>query len=63
MVDIIGTDVEGIQWVNMRRVDKEKCKPLSLAVCYIAPESSSRGVSADELLQLLVEQVDKFSLA
>ena len=61
MAEILDADVEDILWVKTRQVDKEGNKPLCLAVCYIAPEASSRGVSADELRQLLAKQVDKLS--
>ena len=59
-VEILESDIEDIMWVRMRQVDEDEEEALVLAVCYIPPESSSRGVSADELLQLLAEQVAKF---
>ena len=34
---------------------------MSSCMLHIVPETSSRGVSGDEWLQLLAEQVNKFS--
>ena len=51
------TDVEDVLWVRLNLNNGER---LTLAVCYIPPESSSRGCGAEETLQLMTEQVAKF---
>ena len=50
-VEILDSDVEDMLWVRMRQVDEEEDEALMIAVCYIPPESSSQGVSSNELLQ------------
>ena len=59
-IEILESDVEDILWVRIRQVEEEEDEALVLAVCYIPPESSSRGVSAEDVLQSLAEQVARF---
>ena len=59
-IEILESDVEDILWVRIRQVEEEEEEALVLAVCYIPPESSSRGVSAEDVLQSLAEQVARF---
>ena len=57
-VEVLDPDVEGVLWVRMSKEQEEES--LVLAVCYIPPESSSREVGVEEVLQSLGEQVAKF---
>ena len=57
IVEVLDTDVEDVLWVRLSQENEEM---LTLAVCYIPPESSSCGRGAEETLQLLAEQVEKF---
>ena len=59
-IEILESDVEDILWVRIRQVEEEEDEALVLAVCYIPPKSSSRGVSAEDVLQSLAEQVARF---
>ena len=58
-VEVIDSEVEDVMSVKMCSTQDEG-EELLLAVCYIRPESSSSGRSAEEKLQLLSEQVEKF---
>ena len=57
-VEVLDSDVEGILWLRLSKERDEES--LVLAVCYIPPESSSREVGVEEILQSLGEQVAKF---
>ena len=57
IVEVLDTDVEDLLWVRLSQENEEM---LTLAVCYIPPESLSCGRGAEETLQLLAEQVEKF---
>ena len=57
-VEVLDSDVEGVLWLRMSKVQEEES--LVLAVCYIPPESSSREIGVEEVLQSLGEQVAKF---
>ena len=57
-LEILDADSEDILWVKLDW--KEDESSLVLAVCYIPPETSSRGKGSEETLQLLAEQVGKF---
>ena len=57
-VEVLDSDVEGVLWLRMSKVQEEET--LVLAVCYIPPESSSREIGVEEVLQSLGEQVAKF---
>ncbi len=56
-MEVLDADVEDMLWVKLSQDNGEA---LTLAVCYIPPESSSRGGGAEETLQMLAEQVEKF---
>ena len=47
-------------WVKLNQGKEEE--GLVLAVCYVPPESSSRGRSSEEYFQILAEQVAKFGV-
>ena len=53
-IKILESDVEDILWVRIRQVEEEEDEALVVAVCCIPPESSSRGVSTEDMLQSLV---------
>ena len=57
VVEVLDTDVEDVLWVRLSQENEEM---LTLAVCYIPPESLSCGRGVEETLQLLAEQVEKF---
>ena len=57
VVEVLDTDVEDVPWVRLSQENEEM---LTLAVCYIPPESLSCGRGAEETLQMLAEQVEKF---
>ena len=57
--EVVDSDVEDVMWVKICGTQDEE-ERLLLAVCYFPPESSS-GRIAEERLQLLAEQVEKFS--
>ena len=58
-MEVIDSEVEDVMWIKMCSTQDEG-EELLLAVCFIPPESSSSGRSAEEKLQLLAEQVEKF---
>ena len=53
------SDVENVMWVKMFSTQDEEAR-LLIAVCYIPPEASSSGRNAEEKMQLLSEQVEKY---
>ena len=57
VVEVLDTEVEDVLWV---RLSQEYEEMLTLGVCCIPPESLSCGWRAEETLQLLAEQVEKF---
>ena len=57
-VEILEAEIEDMLWVKLNQGEEEE--RLVLAVCYVPPESSSRGRSSEEYFQLLAEQVAKF---
>ncbi len=57
VVEALDTDVEDVLGVWLSQENEEI---LMLAVCYIPPQSLSCGRGAEETLQLLAEQVEKF---
>ena len=57
-VEVLDSDVEDVLWVRLSKDQEEE--PVVLAVCYIPPESSSRGVGVEEVLQSVAELVAKF---
>ena len=57
-VGILDSSVEDVLWVQFSWGKEEQA--LVLAVCYIPPESSSRGKGAEETLQALAEGVAKY---
>ena len=52
-VEVIDADFEDVLWVCLEQEDEA----LMLAVCYLPPESSSRGQGVEVTLQALSEQV------
>ena len=59
-VEILDAEVEDMLWVKLNPGEEEQW--LVLAVCYVPPESSSRGRSSEGYLQLLAEQVAMFGV-
>ena len=59
-VEVIDSDVEVVMWVKMCSTQNEEAG-LLIAVCYIPPEASSSGRNAKEKMQLLSEQVEKYT--
>jgi len=59
-VEVIDSDVEVAMWVKMCSTQGEEAR-LLIAVCYIPPEASSSGNNAKEKMQLLSEQVEKYT--
>ena len=60
-VEVIDSDVEDVMWVKMCSTRDEETG-LLIVVCYILPEASSSGRNAEEKMQLLSEQVEKYTL-
>ena len=58
MVGILNTSVEDVLLVQFSWGSEEQA--LVLAVCYVPPESSSRGNSAEGTLQALAEGIEKY---
>ena len=58
-VGILDTSVEDVLWVQFSWSNEEQA--LVLTMCYVPPESCSRGNSAEETLQALAEGVEKYS--
>ena len=56
-VEILEAEIEDMLWVKLNQGEEKE--GLVLAVCYVPPESSSRGRSSEEYFQILAEQVAK----
>ena len=58
--EIISVETEDIMWVKF--VNKQTMEVLFVAVCYIPPVGSSCDADAEECLQVLSDQVQKYQL-
>ena len=57
---MIDSDVEDVMWVKMCSTQAKETG-LLIAVCYIPPEASSSGRNTEEKMQLISEQVEKYT--
>ena len=58
-VVVLDSDVDDVLWVRLSNEEEEEGS-LVLAVCYLPPETSSRGMGGEETLQSWAEQVAKY---
>ena len=58
-VEVLESEVDDVLRVRLSN-EKEEEGSLVLAVCYLPPETSSRGMGGEETLQSWAEQVAKY---
>ena len=58
-VEVLDSDMDDVLWVRLSNEEEEEGS-LVLAVCYLPPETSSRGMGGEETLQSWEEQVAKY---
>ena len=58
-VEGLDSDVDDVLWLRLSNEEEEEGS-LVLAVCYLPPETSSRGMGGEETWQFWAEQVAKY---
>ena len=58
-VEVLDSDVDDALWLRLSNEEEEEGSVV-LAVCYIPPETSSRGMGGEKTLQSWAEQVTKY---